>query len=68
MAPLVSILMPVYKTAPYLREAMDSMLAQTFTDFELIVLNDCSPDNAEEKSGRDLSLFPRLSLLYRIAP
>lgn len=48
MLPLVSILMPVYKTAPYLREAMDSMLSQTFTDFELIVLDDCSPDNAEE--------------------
>lgn len=48
MNPLVSILMPVYKTAPYLREAMDSMLCQTFKDFELIVLNDCSPDNAEE--------------------
>ena len=48
MAPLVSVLMPVYKTAPYLREAMDSMLCQTFKDFELIVLNDCSPDNAEE--------------------
>lgn len=48
MASLVSVLMPVYKTAPYLREAMDSMLAQTFKDFELIVLNDCSPDNAEE--------------------
>lgn len=48
MAPTVSILMPVYKTAPFLREAMDSMLSQTFTDFELIVLNDCSPDNAEE--------------------
>ena len=48
MAPLVSVLIPVYKTAPYLREAMDSMLCQTFKDFELIVLNDCSPDNAEE--------------------
>ena len=48
MAPYVSILMPVYNTAPYLREAMDSMLCQTFKDFELIVLNDCSPDNAEE--------------------
>ncbi len=48
MHPVVSILMPVYKTSQYLREAMDSMLAQTFTDFELIVLNDCSPDNAEE--------------------
>lgn len=46
--PAISILMPVYNTAPYLREAMDSMLSQTFTDFELIVLNDCSPDNAEE--------------------
>lgn len=48
MIPMVSVLMPVYKTAPYLREAMDSVLSQTFTDFELIVLNDCSPDNAEE--------------------
>ena len=46
--PWVSVLMPVYNTAPYLREAMDSMLSQTFTDFELIVLDDCSPDNAEE--------------------
>lgn len=48
MTPLVSILMPVYNTAPYLREAVDSMLSQTYGDFELIVLNDCSPDNAEE--------------------
>lgn len=46
--PKVSILFPVYKTAPYLREAVDSMLSQSFTDFELIVLNDFSPDNAEE--------------------
>ena len=48
MSPIVSILMPVYKTAPYLREAMDSILSQTFTDYELIVLNDCSPDDADE--------------------
>lgn len=48
MHPTISILMPVYKTSQYLREAIDSILAQTFTDFELIILNDCSPDNAEE--------------------
>lgn len=47
MNPMVSVLMPVFKTAPYLQEAMDSILGQTFLDFELIVLNDCSPDNAE---------------------
>lgn len=46
--PRVSILMPVYNVAPYLREAMDSILAQTFQDFELIVLDDCSPDNSAE--------------------
>lgn len=46
--PDLSILMPIYKTADFLREAMNSMLSQTFTNFELIVLNDCSPDNAEE--------------------
>jgi len=48
MTPLVSILMPVYKTAAFLKEAVDSILTQSFTDFELIVLNDCSPDNADE--------------------
>ena len=47
-SPRVSILMPVYNVAAYLREAMDSMLAQTCTDFELIVLDDCSPDNSAE--------------------
>ena len=40
--------MPVYKTAPYLEEAVDSILRQSFSDFELIVLNDCSPDNSDE--------------------
>ena len=44
----MSILMPVYKTASYLQEAVDSMLFQRFSDFELIVLNDCSPDDAED--------------------
>ncbi len=46
--PLVSVLMPVYRTASYLQEALDSMLSQTFADFELIVLDDCSPDNAQD--------------------
>lgn len=47
MTPRVSILMPVYNTAPFLKEAVDSILCQTFTDFELIILNDASPDDAE---------------------
>lgn len=40
--------MPVYNTAKYLKEAVDSILAQTFGDFEFIILDDCSPDNSQE--------------------
>ena len=48
MNPTVSVLFPIYKTAPFLKEAVDSLMNQSFTDFELIALDDCSPDNAEE--------------------
>ena len=43
--PLISVIVPVYKVEPYLRRCVDSILAQTFTDFELILVDDGSPDN-----------------------
>lgn len=43
-APAVSIVMPVYNGEKYLREAVDSVLWQTFDDWELILVNDCSTD------------------------
>ena len=46
--PLISILMPVYNCALYLREAIDSVLAQTYSNFELLILNDGSTDNSKE--------------------
>lgn len=44
--PLVSIVLPVFNAATYLREAVDSMLAQSLTDFELIAVDDGSTDNS----------------------
>ena len=44
-APLLSIIVPVYKVESYLPKCIDSILAQTFTDFELILVDDGSPDN-----------------------
>lgn len=45
----VSVIMPVYNTdEKYLKEAIESILNQTFKDFELIIINDCSTNNAEE--------------------
>lgn len=43
-SPTLSIIMPVYNAAPYLRQAVDSLLAQTFTDYELIIVEDGSTD------------------------
>lgn len=42
--PKISIVLPVYNGERYLRESLDSILAQTMTDFELIAVDDCSTD------------------------
>ena len=42
--PEISVIVPVYKVERYLNECIDSILAQTFTDFELILVDDGSPD------------------------
>jgi glycosyltransferase involved in cell wall biosynthesis len=46
-SPVVSIIMPAFRVAKYIGEALDSVLAQTFTDYEIIVVNDVSPDTEE---------------------
>ena len=43
--PIISVIVPVYKVEPYIHRCVDSILAQTFTDFELILVDDGSPDN-----------------------
>ena len=42
--PKVSIIVPVYKAEKFLRQCVDSILAQTFTDWECILVDDGSPD------------------------
>nr|GFC68667.1 hypothetical protein [Tanacetum cinerariifolium] len=46
--PTVTVLMGVYNAAMYLRESIDSILSQTFTDFEFLIYNDGSTDNTAE--------------------
>lgn len=44
--PLISVILPVYNAEKYVREAVESVLAQTFSNFELIVINDGSTDGS----------------------
>ena len=48
MIPKISVIIPVYNVAKYLHRCIDSALAQTFTDFELLLIDDGSKDNSGE--------------------
>ena len=63
--PKLSVIVPVYNTEKYLRECVDSILAQTFTDFELILVDDGSTDSSgaicDEYAGKD----PRIQVIHQ---
>ena len=47
LSPVVSVIIPAYNVAPFIDETLQSVFAQTFTDYEVIVVNDGSPDTEE---------------------
>ena len=57
MTPLVTIIMPAYNVSKYIEEAITSVIEQTFIEWELIVIDDCSKDNtfqiAQELAKKD---------------
>lgn len=62
--PKVSIIIPVYNAQQYLNRCMDSIMNQSYQDFEVICINDCSPDSSqkileayEEKYGKKIKLL-----------
>lgn len=61
--PLLSVLMPVYNGREFIRPSMDTILAQTFRDFELVIINDGSTDDTQEiiDSYKD----PRIVSVYQ---
>jgi glycosyltransferase involved in cell wall biosynthesis len=53
--PKISVVIPTYNYANFLGEAIQSVLDQTFTDFELIIVDNCSTDNTDEVVTKYLS-------------
>ena len=63
--PLISVVLPVYNGEKYLAEAIDSILAQTFTNFELIIIDDGSTDNSLAILKQYQDLDGRVRLIAR---
>jgi glycosyltransferase involved in cell wall biosynthesis/predicted SAM-dependent methyltransferase len=66
-APVVSVVIPCYKQAHYLQETVESVVAQTFADWEIIIVNDGSPDNTSQVACDIVARHPerRIKLLEK---
>ena len=56
--PKISVIIPVYHTEKYLHRCLDSVFGQTYQDFEVICINDCSPDNSASILRRYEKKYP----------
>src|SRR5881394_3611401 len=63
MPPLVSVLLTVYNREAYLADAIESVLRQTFSDFELVIVDDRSTDASVEVARRYERADPRVRLV-----
>ena len=61
--PKISVIMPVYNTEKYVWEAIKSILSQTFSDFEFIIIDDCSTDNSYSICEKFADIDKRILLL-----
>lgn len=61
--PLVSVIVPCYKQAGFLPETLDCILAQTYNNWECIVIDDGSPDNTEEVAGEYVKKDSRIKYM-----
>jgi CDP-glycerol glycerophosphotransferase len=65
LRPTVSVIVPFYNVEDYLAECLDSILRQPFADFEVLLVDDGSPDGSREIAERYVEKDPRVRLLTR---
>ena len=63
--PLVSVVIPVYKVEPYLCRCVDSVLAQTLSDIEVILVDDGSPDGCPAICDRYAEQYPQIRVIHK---
>ena len=62
---MISVIVPVYKVEKYLRHCVDSILAQTYPDFELLLIDDGSPDGCPQICDEYAGCDPRVKVIHK---
>ncbi|MGN0223108.1 MAG: glycosyltransferase family 2 protein, partial [Muribaculaceae bacterium] len=62
---MISVIVPVYNVEKYLRRCVDSLLAQTYTDFEIILVDDGSTDSSAQICDHYTALDPRIRVIHK---
>jgi glycosyltransferase involved in cell wall biosynthesis len=65
MKPLISVIIPIYKVEPYLRKCVDSVLSQTYSDLEIILVDDGSPDNCGKICDEYAEKDSRIKVIHK---
>ncbi len=65
MSELISVIIPVYKVEPYLNKCVDSVLAQTYPNLEVILINDGSPDGCGDICDAYAGADPRVKVIHQ---
>ena len=65
MKPLISVIVPVYKVEAYLTACVESVLAQTYPNFELILVDDGSPDNCPRMCDEFAARDSRIRVIHK---
>ena len=61
--PQISVIIPCYNVEPYLADCLESVLKQSFQDFEIICIEDCSTDNTK-KILQNYQNNPKIKIIY----
>ena len=64
MSELVSVIMPTYNSSQFLAGSIDSILAQTYQNFELLIADDCSTDDTTRLLMQYQAKDPRVKVFY----
>ena len=62
---MIGVIVPVYKVEKYIAECIESILAQTYTNFRLILVDDGSPDNAGKICDEYAKKDPRITVIHQ---